>query len=313
MRSPDFLSNARVLTGAVPPRLESASAQGVLWQAERSRFLLQVPGVASFYAVAGEEITVQPCAGVGEETLQRYLNLTPLAALLYQRGLLAFHAAAAVPPESVGVRAAGLHAARATIPGAVLLAGDSGTGKSTLLAALLQRGWRLLADDLAAVGLDDQGKPVVWPTSTELALWPDSVEKLGLGGPDAFSEETNVSPDSGHTPEPAAPGDANPDQRRYFDFSAQTAKAAFPLRAIYWLSVHHREELAIEEVQGARRFAVLGPRLYNSHVADALLDREAYFRLATAVTQAVPLRRLQRLEGQWSVPALVQMLETEGR
>ena len=54
-----------------------------------------------------------------------------------------------------------------------MLAGDSGSGKSVLLTALVQRGWGLLTDDLAPVTLDDDRVPVAVPTWPEVILWPD--------------------------------------------------------------------------------------------------------------------------------------------
>ena len=56
-----------------------------------------------------------------------------------------------------------------------MLAGNSSVGKSVLLAALIQRGWGLLTDDLAPLTLDDAGVPVAVPTWSELVLAPDTV------------------------------------------------------------------------------------------------------------------------------------------
>ena len=324
MKLPDFLAGVQLIIGPVPAGLGEGRARGVLWQAASGRFLLEVPAVASYYAAGGEQITIHPCPGVGDKILQCYLGLAPLAALIFQRGWLAFHAAAAAPPlegirtEGAAQSIAGLQTMKRADSGAVLLAGDSGAGKSTLLAALLQRGWRLLADDLAAVGLDGEGRPVVWPIPAEIALWPDAVEKLGIvhegaSGVTGISGETGVIDETGFSDETGASDETGPDPRQFYDFTAQCAEAALPLQAIYWLSVQRGEEIQVEEVQGSERFAAIGPRLYNSHIADALLDRSVYFRLATAITQAVPLRRIRRPEGQWSVEALVEKLEADWR
>jgi hypothetical protein len=172
------------------------------------------------------------------------------------------------------------HAAAAATPGdgagAILIAGDSGAGKSTLLAALAQRGWRPLADDLAIVELDERSQPVVLPNPAPIRLWPDAREKLDW----REAEE--------------APAVSEP----------------FPLRAIYWLGVHHRDGIELTELAGAQRFQALGALSYNSHIADALLDRAMYLRKAGRVAQAVPLRRLRRPRGRWSAPELAGRLLT---
>ncbi|HEX9022752.1 MAG TPA: hypothetical protein VF799_02830 [Geobacteraceae bacterium] len=153
-------------TAAVPLRLEDATFRGVLWQAAPGRFLLDLPDVARFLVEEGKRVTVDPSSTADEWELCRFARMTPLAALLYQRGMLALHAATVAAPKG----------------GAILIAGDSGAGKSTLLAALLQRGWRFLGDDLAAVALQENGLPMVMPIYAELTLRPDAMEKLAFDG-----------------------------------------------------------------------------------------------------------------------------------
>lgn len=73
-----------------------------------------------------------------------------------------------------------LHAAVVERDGqALLLAADPGSGKSTLCAALVHRGWRLLSDELALVSLSDgQIRPIARPISLKNASI-DIVRALG--------------------------------------------------------------------------------------------------------------------------------------
>jgi hypothetical protein len=161
MMLPDFLSDISVKIAAVPPHIEGATAHGVLWQAAPRSFLIDAPDVARYLVEEGSCITIDPSPQADETDMRRFFRMTPLVALLFQRGILAFHAAAVAGPA-----------------GAILIAGDSGAGKSTLLAALLKRGWLFLADDLAAVNLDQNGLPMVYPHFPEVMLWTDTMEKL---------------------------------------------------------------------------------------------------------------------------------------
>jgi len=160
---PDFLSDISIKLAAVPPHLDGATFRGVLWEAAPGRFLLEVPEVAHYLVEDGIRVTIDPSPQADEADVLRFLRMTPLAALLFQRGTLALHAAAFAGPN-----------------GAVLIAGDSGAGKSTLLAAMLKRGWNLLADDLAEVVLNENAMPMVFPTFPELTLWSDAKEKLKI-------------------------------------------------------------------------------------------------------------------------------------
>jgi hypothetical protein len=275
---PDFQTKFAPVASA----LEGATARGVLWQTARGRFLLDVPDVARYLVSDGAVITIDHAPDAHDEEVTRFLRMTPLAALLFQRGSLAFHAAALSPPS---LPQQDMDWADET--GAILIAGDSGAGKSTLLAALLQRGWRLLADDLAVVDMDADGRLVVLPAFPEIVLWQDAVEKLGLG---------------------AATRKAFPNSSGLSVLTSQLATAPQPLRAIYWLSIHHKDEIEMSELKGAERFRAIGTLTYNSHIADALLDLAMYLRRASAIAQTIPLRRLRRPRGQWSVAELADKI-----
>lgn len=268
---PNFLADVSITHAPLPSALDGATACGVLWQAAPGRFLLDVPAVARYLVTAGSSITIDPSLDAPLLTVEHHLGMLPLASLLYQRGMLAFHAAAVADEQGV-----------------VLLAGDSGSGKSTLLVELLQQGWRMLADDLAIVGLNEQGQPVVYPTAPGIALWPESLKKMGID-PDSLPSV-----------------DAN---RREFLPVGQTVGTPQLLRGIYRLNVHSKSAVEMEELAGSARFRAVGTMLYNSHVADAVCGRADYLRCAAAIAQSVPISILRRPRGVWSVEALAEHIK----
>ncbi len=273
---PNWLTDLQIESAPVPPALNDATARGVLWQAAPNRFLLDAPDVARYLVEDGHRLIIERAHHANEADVIRLARTTPLAALLYQRGMFAFHAAA-VSPNPSGLRD----------PKGLILAGDSGAGKSTLLAALLQNGWQMLSDELAIVSLDEEGKPIVFPTHPEVLLWNDATEKLNLHGKTSRVLET----------------------REVYPASNQFAASPLLLRAIYWLTVHNGEKIETEQIRGQKFFQAINTLLYNSHIADALLDRASHFRLAFALTQTISLHRLKRPQGQWSVEELVDQIQ----
>ncbi|MFZ6027639.1 MAG: hypothetical protein ACOYYS_07985 [Chloroflexota bacterium] len=253
----------------MPATPADITARGVLWQASRcrpaGRFWLTIPGVAHYLVEGGERIVVD-VAGADRAAAQRFVGTAPLAALFYQRGMLALHAAAFLPDEN---RQA-----------AVLLAGNSGAGKSTLLAALAQRGAVPLSDDLSPLALDQRGRVVVYRNPGFVRLWPDASRQLGIDG--EVIDAGMFSPSFEH----------------------------YPLAAIYWLSVHGYKDVEIRSVQGKQRFDAVGRLTYNTHIADALLERSAYFQLAAAITQQVPIVRVRRPLGRWCLDALIRAVSS---
>ena len=82
----------------------------------------------------------------------------------------------------------------------------------------------------------------VRPTFAEVRLWPDAARHLGtMAGRPALAP-------------------------------------SLPLRAIYRLSVHSRDEVTLDEAAALERFRAIGTLTYNSHIAAALLDRAVYLR-----------------------------------
>lgn len=110
----------------------------------------------------GEQIVFAPESEASAEDVPIFILGTVFGILLHQREQIVLHASAV---EVNGK--------------AVAFCGASGTGKSTLAAALAQRGYRLITDDICAITLPPGG-PVVHPDGRQLKLWAQAIEKLKL-------------------------------------------------------------------------------------------------------------------------------------
>jgi hypothetical protein len=252
----------------VPAALSGAVARGVLWQAAPGRFLLDVPQTARYLVEQGRRICIDSCPSAPEVDVVRFSRMTPLAALFFQRGMLALHAGAVV--------GAG---------GAVLIGGDSGSGKSTLIAALLKRGWKLLADDLAAVDVDENDTPLVNPAFPDMRLWSDSMHMLQI--------------------------ENNAEERSVLITEDRFTASPQPLKAIFHLAINNSDSVGSSRVKGAIIFSALTTLSYNTHVADVLLDRAAYMRRASAIARTVPFISVLRPRGRWNLDELADIVEKE--
>ena len=126
----------------------------------RGDLRLTVEGIGRFRITDGERIGWQRAdAGVSDQDIRTFLLGSAVGALLIQRGMLVLHGNAL---EKDGQ--------------AIVCLGHSGAGKSTLAYALMQQGWRLLADDLVAVN----GEGMVLPGIPRIKLWHDAARAFGL-------------------------------------------------------------------------------------------------------------------------------------
>ncbi|MGE0862562.1 MAG: hypothetical protein AB7P34_01570 [Vicinamibacterales bacterium] len=261
-----------IIRGVVPDRLESGVSTGVLFEASPENYLLNVPKTARFWVRGGSQIVIDAPADSPAVDVGAFLAGPVLTALLHQRGGLVLHAASVVGAN-----------------GAVVIAGHSGYGKSTLLASLVAGGLRALTDDAAAITRDDQGRLVVHPGVPRARLWKDAVQRLGhLAGDLARARvgiEKFVLP-----------------LTQSFEFEPQ------PLARIYVLGLGNGSEVTVERIVNSECFETLRSQTRNLRVLEGLRMQAAHFRLATAVAARVPIYRVLRPRGADSVPALVALM-----
>src|SRR3954454_20253031 len=149
--------------GTVPRVLPMIVTRGVLWQANEDELLLNIPAQARFWVQRGHPIRFERVAGVNACTLHLWLQGLPLAAYFVQRFYLTLHAAAISTPK-----------------GAIVVAGHSAMGKTTLAAALACRGYPLLADEIVPILPAASGALEVAPAMPDLFLWRAALTKLGF-------------------------------------------------------------------------------------------------------------------------------------
>jgi hypothetical protein len=104
-------------------------------------------------------VRIVPGTDTADDTLRHVLIDFILPLLITHRGELVLHASGAALPG-----------------GAVLLIARSGSGKSTIAAALAARGARVVADDAIALREDGDGGLVAIGAYSGLRLWPDIQE-----------------------------------------------------------------------------------------------------------------------------------------
>jgi HPr Serine kinase C-terminal domain len=173
-----------------------------------------------------------------------------------------------------------LHGTVVAVDGsAVAFLGDCGFGKSTLGAALLARGYRVIADDLVSLDLR-KGRWVVHPGIPRLKLHLPVARAL-------LGPEANGSAMIHGTSKRVLPLVPN-----------QSVRQVLPLKAVYVLSDPRRRDdrsppggVTVEPVSGRDAFLEVIRAAFNL----ILLERGRYanqFAFATRLVALVPVRRL---------------------
>jgi hypothetical protein len=160
---PGRVPQVTIRRGAVPESLPDAAASGPTWQIANKQFLLRIPDIARFLLNDGSEIVVSAESAARVDDIPIFILGTVFGILLHQREQIVLHAST--------VRVNGK---------AVLFCGSSGAGKSTIAAALAQRGYPLVTDDVCTLTVDGAGAPLVHPDGRQLKLWAQAIERLDL-------------------------------------------------------------------------------------------------------------------------------------
>lgn len=155
-----------IALGEVPKQLESPQDQRVLYMAKPNEFLMWLPFASIWvYVTNGNRITIEADITAHNTTdgelLQMLLMGGAFGALFFQRQLMPLHASA------IAINGK-----------AVLFAGLSGTGKSTLAAALQQAGHALLSDNISVIRKNADHQVFAEAGEPFFKLWKDSFKLL---------------------------------------------------------------------------------------------------------------------------------------
>ena len=219
----------------------------------------------------GSRVVCRPLDGCDGAVLQNFLFGQALAVALVQQGIEPLHAAVVRMDDC-----------------AVGFLGDCTFGKSTLLAAFLQAGHRVLTDDLLIVERRE-GAPIALPGSGRIKLMPDSAS--------AFLDD----------PARGTPLNPKTTKRSFPIEAARRQRTGLPLRQLFVLpEPGERDRITSIEICPISRAAMVRELLKNSFSAE-ILDRERLVRqfvFASQLASDVDGFRLRYPSGLHHLPAL---------
>ncbi len=253
--------------GRVPENIEHPLNKGVLFQAGENEFLLHVDGLAGFYVQDGHTITVEVKDPASRNDLSAFILGTVFGALLHQRRLLPLHGSAVLFNKK-----------------GIIFSGNSGAGKSTLAAAFLDKGARLLADDISLIGFEND-QPQIIPAFPGMKIWEDSLKELGKN-----------------------PGKYIPirkDLKKYLYPVDKFHNQAITLHYIFIISTHNLDSFEIKDVQGIEKFNALKNNTYFFKGMNKTGILEKHFQLCNRLAQNITVTHIIRPNGGFKMELLM--------
>jgi hypothetical protein len=230
--------------------------------------------LGSCFVASGRRVVFEPLPGALVDELRQKLLGPAMAAVLYQRHVVPLHAGAVVAAA-----------------GAVLFAGQSTAGKSTLVAALAGRGLPPMADDLAAVAVDADGHVHVQPAYPQVKLAADVSPALDLD----FARLAHLCRGL---------------DKRGLSLADNFCHARQPVHRIYLLEAGDCAHPVIEATGGGTAAVALLGNLYRPWLCRGGVTVRWLFESCVDIAACVPMRRLIRPRQSAHPAAFEQLTET---
>lgn len=259
---PEFIhasgeSHVDISLGEIPETISNIYKQGFRYQISKNEFLLRFKSWAEFYVKDGEKIIIQPMEGVDERDVRVFLLSPIVGILLHQRGYLPLHSSGICYNN-----------------GAVLFAGNSGSGKSTIALAMNRHfGHKLISDDITVVNLD-KGKTVINSSFPSVKLWQDGLEKFEIP-----IEEVPV---------------IRKDVLKYrYDNSAGFYDGKLSPSHLFFVEPSEVKQAQITEIKGTEKFNLLRQNIFRKNMIDELYSSE-HFVISSALLNQVSCFKIVR-------------------
>lgn len=221
-------------------------------------YRLTVKGVATFFVADGEKITIDIHDGASLDMVRLFCLSNAFAALLHQQKKIPLHAAALLHGDHL-----------------VMIMGDSGVGKSTTLAALMQKGLKPFSDDVC-VPVKENGFWQFYSSYPMMKFWKSTLEMEGLG----LKAHRKIRPDLEK-------------YGLYFhnDFITNPKQ---PRILFVFSKSNHSEEISIQQINGVGLFQHLERNAYRAEYLQATDLRKEHFHFFTELSNQVPCYLLNR-------------------
>lgn len=148
--------------GEVPDHLKEKNVDFPFIEANKNQYLLKLNEIGSYLVENGNKITIQKHEKATPHDLEKYVLTNIFGALSYQRNSIPMHGGVFIH-EGKGI----------------LISGLSGNGKSSILTALYQKGYKLISDDITNLEVIEN-KVIAHPCFPRILLWKDTAEKLNI-------------------------------------------------------------------------------------------------------------------------------------
>ena len=239
-------------------RFNNVVSNGLIYQISEAGFMLDITNVARYLLKPNNELLVDPYEGADPSAIRLFILSAIISVLIYQNNMMAIHSSSVIIKDQ-----------------AVIIAGDSGAGKSTVALGLHNKKYEILNDDITTVFFDDISQPFVYPGNRHLRLWPKSLNDFGY----KESEFQKIRPEV-----------------EKFSFPLLRSKNIDPvsLKAIFLINSEEIEEIEKKKLKGIELFENLKQSTFSYKLVKDLRKEAVQFKLCATLANKIPVFQITR-------------------
>ena len=224
-------------------------------------FFFEVKGVARYFASHGKSMIIDPeNKSVNPRSIRLYALATVMAAILLQRQMIPFHASAISVDNKL-----------------ILISGESGAGKSTVLTGLILRGYEVFSDDVVVLSQPEPDGISAFASYPMIKLWSDSITTI------AHPQFSDCSFRIRH------------DLDKYgFFFHDTFITQARPVSTLIILKKGEQPECSMQQIHGPEAFAEAYRQLYRPSLIRGKEQNAICFKTISALVKSVNIFEIIR-------------------
>ena len=238
-----------LIYGNVPDSLDNAIKINSTVQLNKTQLLINISNIGKYLIENGNMITIQLNPNGLSGDLEKYLLVMPFACLCHQRGAL---------PMLGGV---------ICVNGkGVLITGQSYVGKSTLMALVNEKGYKIISDDITILQIIDN-KVMAMPFIPRIKHRLNTIKILNLDINEGIKTRSDID-------------------KYHFDLDEKDFIKPIELTKIIELRNIPSID-SIEPIRASKKIALLYRNDFYPEIAKHIWDKQNYVQIVTAVANKI--------------------------
>ena len=238
----------------------------------KNRINITINNVASYDLINGCKIVVNPSPNASINDVKKYIIGSCLGLLLFQRNTITLHGGALCINNT-----------------GVIISGNIGAGKTTLVSKFIEKNYPFLSDDVSVITTDDN-KYVINSSFPQQKLCEDTVLSLGydLSKLELIDEIKN---------------------KYYGPIVPNFTKTPCEFKYFFYINCSDCDKVSYSEINGVNKFQLIFNNIYRTEVIPKSLFSPMYIKKCLQISNKIKVYQINRPKNSNTINELTELIE----